>query len=156
MKRIISRTLSPSFAISVLALSVALGGGTVWAASRSAAPSTSLTCVIIKPSGFENGWHNIAHADGFRSARACKDSLGFVHLTGVLTAGTAFTTAFRLPKGYRPAFNKAFAVAAGIGGPALEDVDVFGTPSTAAGDVFLNGSATDAVALDGITYQVGG
>jgi hypothetical protein len=156
MKRIISRTLNPSFAVSVLALSVALSGGTVWAASRAATPRASLTCVVIKSSGFENGWHNIAHAAGFRSARACKDSLGFVHLDGVLTAGTAFTTAFRLPKGYRPAFNKAFSVAAGTGGPALENIDVFATPSAAAGDVFLNGSATDAVALDGITYPAGG
>lgn len=156
MKRILSWTLSPSFVVSVLALSVALGGGTVWAATRSAAPSASLTCVVIKSSGLLNGWHNYPHADGFRSARACKDSLGFVHLDGVLTGGTAFSYAFRLPKGYRPAFSKAFAVAAGLGGPVAEDVDVYGRPSTLAGYVYLNGSATDAVALDGVTFQAGG
>ena len=157
MKAIFSRTLSPSFAVSILALAVALGGGAAYATSRAAAaPSASLTCVIVKPSQFQNGWHNFPHADGFRSARACKDSLGFVHLDGVLTGGTAGTTAFRLPRAYRPAFNKAFAVAAGLGGPALEDVDVYGTPRSIAGDVFLNGSVTDAVALNGVVYKAGG
>jgi hypothetical protein len=156
MKRILGRALTPSFAISVLALSVALGGGTVWAATRSAIPSRSLTCVIIKPSGLLNGWHNYPHSGGFHSARACKDSLGFVHLDGVLTGGTTFSDAFRLPKGYRPAFSKAFAVAAGLSGPVTEDVDVFGAPSSQAGYVYLNGSATDAVALDGVTFQAGG
>ncbi len=156
MKRILGRALTPSFAVSVLALSVALGGGTVWAATRSAAPRASLTCVVIKPSGFLNGWHNYPSAAGFRFARACKDSLGFVYLDGVLTGGTPFSDAFRLPVGYRPAFSKAFAVAAGTSGPVVEDVDVFGKPSSEAGYVFLNGSATDAVALDGVTFQAGG
>ena len=156
MKRIFGKALSPSFAVSVLALSVALSGGTVWAASRAAAPSASLTCVIIRPSAFENGWHNLTHLAGFRSARACKDSLGFVHLDGVLTGGTANTNAFRLPRGFRPAFNKAFAVAAGSGGPALEDVDVFAIPSSFAGDVFMNGNVTNAVSLDGVVFQAGG
>jgi hypothetical protein len=156
MKRILGKALSPSFAVSVLALSVALGGGAVWAATRPAAPGASLTCVIIRPSAFQNGWHNIAHVDGFRSARACRDSLGFVHLDGVLTGGTASTTAFKLPTGFRPAFNKAFAVAAGTSGPALEDVDVFGRPSSIAGVVFMNGSATDAVSLNGVVFRAGG
>jgi hypothetical protein len=155
MKRIISRTLTPSFAVSVLALSVALSGGAVLAATRSTAPSASLTCVIISPSAFQNGWHNLPSVDGFRSARACKDSLGFVYLDGTLTGGTA-GVAFRLPVGYRPAFNKAFAVAAGTSGPTPEDVDVFGRPGAIAGDVLMDGSASDAVALNGIVFRAGG
>jgi hypothetical protein len=156
MKSIFTRTLSPSFAVSILALAVALGGGAAYATSRAtASPSASLTCVIIKPSQFQNGWHNLAHS-GFRSARACRDSLGFVHLDGALTGGAAGTNAFRLPTVYRPAFNKAFAVAAGLGGPALEDVDVFGRPSSIAGDVFMNGPVTNAVSLNGVVYKAGG
>jgi hypothetical protein len=157
MKSILTRTLSPSFAVSVLALAVALGGGAAYATSRAAAaPNASLTCVVIKPSQFQNGWHNIPSADGFRSARACKDSLGFVHLDGVLTGVTGGTNAFRLPKAYRPAFNKAFAVAAGLGGPALEDVDVFASPTGLAGEVFMNGTVTNAVSLNGVVYKAGG
>ena len=155
MKKIFSQTLSPSFAISILALAVALGGGAAYATSRAAAPNATLTCVVIRSTQFQNGWHNLANS-GFRSARACRDSLGFVHLDGALAGGTAGTTAFRLPRGFRPAFNKAFAVAAGLKGPALEDVDVFGRPSSISGDVFMNGSSTDAVALNGIVFRVGG
>jgi hypothetical protein len=156
MKSIFARTLSPSFAISILALAVALGGGAAYATSRAAAAPASVRCVTIKSSQFQHGWHNLPHADGFGSARACKDSLGFVHLNGALTGGSANSTAFRLPTGYRPAVDRAFAVAAGTGGPVAEDVDVYGTPRAISGDVFLFGPATDAVALDGITYRAGG
>jgi hypothetical protein len=156
MKRIISRTLSPSFAVSVLALSVALSGGAVWAASRPATPSASLTCVTIKPSNLLNDWHNLPHTDGFGSVRACKDSLGFVHLNGILTGGGAFSNAFRLPRGYRPGFNRGFAVAAGVGAPTTEDVYVYATPGSRAGIVLMDGSATDLVSLDGVTFRAGG
>ena len=155
MKKILGKILTPSFAVSVVALAVALGGGAGYAVANAAAPNSGLTCVIIKPSQFLNGWHNLAHS-GFRSARACKDSLGFVHLDGVLTGGAVGTNAFRLPKAYRPAFNKAFAVAAGLGGPALEDVDVFALPTTLAGFVFMNGPVNNAVALNGVVYKAGG
>ena len=156
MKRIINRKLTPSFAVSVLALSVALGGGAVWAASRPAAPSASLTCVTIKSSAFKNGWHNAAPTAGFHSLRACKDSLGFVHLDGAVAGGTAFTVAFRLPKGFRPAFAKAFAVAAGISNPVADDINVIARPSSAAGNVFMNGLPTDLRALRGVIFQAGG
>ena len=157
MKKMFSQTLTPSFAISVLALAIALGGGAAYATARgTAAPSSSLTCVTIKPSQFLNGWHNIASSDGFGPVRACRDSLGFVHLDGVMTGGSASSSVFRLPRAFRPAFNKEFAVAAGTSGPTLENVIVFGRPSVAAGLVEVNGSATDAVALDGIVFRAGG
>jgi hypothetical protein len=147
MKRIFGRTLTPSFAISVLALAVALGGGAAWAAGA-ASPRVTLQCVTV--THFKNGWANVAKPAGFHKVEFCKDSLGYVHLDGVLTAGTAFTTAFVLPRADRPKFNHAYAVAAGTSGPATEDIDVFTN-----GDVFVNGSATDAVALDGVTFHLG-
>src|SRR5215467_14532854 len=116
MKRIFGRTFTPSFAISVLALAVALGGGAAWAAG--AAPRVAVSCANVTT--FENGWKNLPKVDGFHKVEICKDSLGYVHLDGVLTAGTAFTAAFKLPRVDRPKFNHAYAVAAGIGGPALE------------------------------------
>ena len=167
MKQILGRALSPSLAISALALSLALGGGTVWAAgliSTSQIQNGAVTTpkladgavtapklaaeVCHNVTGFKNGWKNLPKIDGFHAAQFCTDALGFVHLEGVLTGGTASTVAFRLPKFARPRFNHAFAVAAGFGSPALEDVDVF-----ANGDVFLNGAVSTAVALDGVTFK---
>jgi hypothetical protein len=139
-----------SFAVSALALAVALGGGASWAATATAAPHSSLTCVVVKRSGFKNGWHNLGSP--FRPAQACKDSLGFVHLDGVLTGGTPNTTALVLPAGYRPRFDKVFAVTGTNGGvPVLEDI--FLLPG---GLVFARGSAKDAVGLDGVVFSAGG
>jgi len=147
MKRIFGRTLSPSFAISVLALAVALGGGAAWAAGAAPARVT-VSCVNVTT--FENGWKNVPKVDGFHKVEICKDSLGYVHLDGVLTAGTAFSAAFKLPLADRPKHNHAYAVAAGVEGPALENVDVFSN-----GDVFMNGASTDAVSLDSVTFHLG-
>jgi len=146
MKRIFGRTFTPSFAISVLALAVALGGGAAWAAGAS--PRVTVSCVNVTT--FENGWKNYPKVGGFHKAEICKDSLGYIHLDGVITSGTAFTAAFTLPTTDRPRKNHAWAVAAGVEGPALEDVDVFSN-----GDVFINGSTTTAVSLDGVTFHLG-
>lgn len=139
-----------SLAVSALALAVALGGGASWAATRTTAPDSGLTCVVVKPSGFKNRWHNLGSP--FRPAQACKDSQGFVHLDGVLTGGTPNTTALVLPAGYRPKFDKVFAVAGTNGGvPVLEDI--FLLPG---GLVFARGPAKDAVGLDGAIFSAGG
>lgn len=149
MKAILGRALSPSLAVSALALSVALGGG-AWAAAAShtgATPASArpVTCSLVR--GLHNGWKNFGNH--FHAAEVCKDSLGFVHLAGVLTGGTADSTAFVLPRADRPRVDHAFSVAAGSGAPATENVDVFSN-----GDVFLFGSA-DPVAIDGVTFRAG-
>ncbi len=167
MKRILKRFLSPSLAISAVALSLALGsGGAVMAsglirssqinngavttpklANGAVTPSKLApeVCRKVIASRFRNGWHNFGH--GFAVARFCKDAFGVVHLEGVITGGTADTTAFRLPTADRPRAAHAWAVAAGGSPPSLEDVNVFST-----GDVFLNGTA-DPVALDGVSFR---
>ena len=151
MKKIFSQTLSPSFAISILALAVALGGGAAYATSR-AIPQATITCVKI--THFQHGWKNApTNIFGpFPKVQACRDSLGYVHLEGLLTGGSpSQSTAFVLPRGFRPRFNHAYAVAAGTGAPsAAEDVDLFSN-----GAVFVNGTL-DPVALDGITFHRGG
>ena len=169
MKRILGRALSPSLAISALALSLALGGGSALAVAGLIGTAQIKNGAVTTPklangavtsakvaapkcgnvTVFTNGWKNIASGDGFHRARFCKDVLGIVHLDGVLTGGTAFTAAFTLPRAFRPAFNHAFAVAAGISGPTLENVDVFTN-----GVVFMNGTATDAVSLDGVSFPL--
>jgi hypothetical protein len=47
---------------------------------------------------FENSWVNYG---GWGDARYMKDSMGFVHLSGLVKAGTVGTTMFTLPSGYR-------------------------------------------------------
>jgi hypothetical protein len=49
---------------------------------------------------FQNGWVN--YGNGYSHAGFFKDALGIVHLKGTLFGGNG-TTAFTLPKGYRPA-----------------------------------------------------
>ena len=148
----VRRQSHASFAVSILALAVALGGGASWAATRQAA-QPSLTCFVVKQSAFRNGWHNLGSP--FRPARVCKDSLGFVHLDGVLTGGTANATLFVLPKPYRPKFDKLFAVTGTNNGvPVLEDIFLL-----QGGLVFARGAATGGtggVGLNGVTFNAGG
>ena len=147
MKRILGTTLTPSFSISVLALTVALGGGAAWAGKLVASPAVTVRCFSIRT--FQNGWKNVPDS-GFHKVEVCKDSLGYVHLDGVLTGGRAPAVAFRLPRSDRPRFNHAFAVAAGIGTPAPIDLDVGSN-----GDVFVNAAVNDEVSLDGVTFHLG-
>jgi hypothetical protein len=97
---------------------------------------------------FKNGWSNYPSGNVFPPARFYKDQLGVVHLEGIISGGTAGTTAFTLPSGYRPPSAHAWAVAAGVGSASPEDVDVF-----ANGDVTTVGSVNSAVALDGISFR---
>ncbi len=96
---------------------------------------------------FQNGWTNFG--GGFAPAGFYVDPIGIAHLKGVIAGGTADTLAFILPSGYRPPASLAFAVAAGTPGPTLENVDVLSD-----GEVLTNGTATTAVALDGISFRV--
>ena len=145
----VRRHVNASFAVSVLALAVALGSGAGWAATRQAAPHPSLTCVVVKKSAFRNGWHNLGFP--FPRARLCKDSLGLVHLEGVIGGRSGNTPIFVLPSAYRPKFVHLFAVTGTNGGvPVLENVFVLFT-----GVVVARGNARSAVSLDGVTYPIG-
>ena len=93
---------------------------------------------------FQNGWHNFGF--GFTTMAFAKDSAGFVHLKGTISAG-AFSPAvvFRLPEGYRPAQNLVLGVA----------IQRDATVSTA-GDVvmFQSGAETNA-GFDGLVFKAG-
>lgn len=54
-----------------------------------------------------NGWNN---ADGYAATSYWRDSCGVVHITGVISGGTATanTELFALPTGYRPASTEVF------------------------------------------------
>ena len=63
---------------------------------------------------FQNGWIN--YGSGFDSAAYMKDRNGFVHLKGMVKSGTANTTFFTLPAGYRSSATLYYpAVNAGTG-----------------------------------------
>src|SRR6266545_1689135 len=89
---------------------------------------------------FVNSWHNFG--GGFSTAAFAKDSLGFVHLKGTITGGTA-NTAFTLPAGYRPA-QSLFIPMANV---------TFGYIRST-GTVEPNDFTVD-VGLDGITFKAG-
>ena len=60
---------------------------------------------------FENGWVNYATVDTvWDVAGYMKDSLGFVHMKGLIRAGTVGARIFTLPAGYRPSKYLLFAV----------------------------------------------
>ena len=92
----------------------------------------------------QNGWTNFGA--GYSTMAFAKDSAGFVHLKGTITAGAFFpAVVFTLPAGYRPAQNLVLGV--GIQRDA--------TVSTI-GDVvmFQSGAETNA-GFDGLSYKAG-
>jgi hypothetical protein len=153
MKQIFQRTLSPSFVVAVIALAMAVGGATALGQSvASQGAGVALGAGLAGPgtyhnvTTYENGWASYPKADGFGLARYYKDTVGIVHLEGVIYGGGGNNYAFRLPKGYRPLVTHAFVVAATTGN-SFVDVDVY--PS---GKVLINGLG-DPASLDGISFR---
>jgi hypothetical protein len=117
--------------------------------SLAAPESTRLVGASGQPT-FQNGWINFG--GGFAAAGFYKDPLSRVHLQGVITSGTAGSTAFTLPSGYIPTENHAFAVTAGTGTPNTVSVNVFSN-----GQVFIFNSGVSnnfPVALDTVSFRV--
>jgi hypothetical protein len=88
-------------------------------------------------------WTN--YGSGYNPAGYRKDASGFVHLRGLVTGGSAVSTIFTLPVGYRPAYRNLFMV---------QSVSAVGRV-----DVATNGVVEDQisagsgwVSLDGITF----
>jgi hypothetical protein len=80
-----------------------------------------------------------------------KDSLGNVHLRGLLRSGTIGQAMFTLPAGYRPEFRMVFpAVSATTGSAALTltRADV-----ATDGQVIAVAGGTEYFSLDGITFR---
>lgn len=93
---------------------------------------------------FQNGWIN--YDVNYNSAGYFKDSLGVIHLRGLVKHGNG--TIFTLPEGYRPARRELFGVAT--------NPNVFGRI-----DVLLDGQVSMVtgnngwISLDGITFKAG-
>jgi hypothetical protein len=92
---------------------------------------------------FKNGWTNFGSV--YSTLGFAKDSAGYVHLKGTISAGTFGVAVFTLPAGYRPATYLAMPV--GI----QRDLVVTSTGDV---EVFQSGAETNA-GLDGLVFMAG-
>jgi hypothetical protein len=93
-----------------------------------------------------NSWVNYSAA--YSAAGYFKDTLGIVHIRGLVKSGTSGTAVmFTLPVGYRPEYQSIF--------PASMNPDVFSEIQiTTGGNVFANPTgSTTWTCLDGITFR---
>ena len=93
---------------------------------------------------FQSGWTNFGGA--FSRMGFARDSAGFVHLKGTLSAGTFGGVIFTLPQGYRPAEDLFLPVAAERNAYIYTDGSV---------EVAQSGTNTTA-GFDGLEFQAGG
>ena len=93
---------------------------------------------------FMNGWVNFDNV--YNPAGYFKDSLGIVHLRGLVKNGTNNTTIFTLPVGYRPSNRELQAVQ--TNNNIIGRVDIF-----ADGQVTVVSGSNGWVSLDGITFR---
>lgn len=89
-----------------------------------------------------NSW--VDYAGGFQTAGYYKDEFGFVHLTGIVKSGTAGSTIFTLPVGFRPAAGLQFPVAANGYGSCRVSAD---------GSVIAFAGSTVWYSLDGVCFR---
>lgn len=98
-----------------------------------------------KPS-FGTGWQDYTGGAGYQTSAYKKDSLGRVHLRGLVErASGALTVIMTLPVGYRPASGKIFATT-GSGGVARVNV-------TAGGVVEYSSGGVTFLSLEGISFD---
>ena len=96
---------------------------------------------------FMNSWTN--YDTTYNPAGYFKDSLGIVHLRGLVKNGTNNTTIFTLPVGYRPSNQELQAVQTNLN--TIGRVDIL-----ADGQVTVVSGSNGWVSLDGITFRAGG
>ena len=96
---------------------------------------------------FMNSWTN--YDTTYNPAGYFKDSLGIVHLRGLVKNGTNNTTIFTLPVGYRPSNRELQAVQTNLN--IIGRVDIL-----ADGQVTVVSGSNGWVSLDGITFRAGG
>lgn len=97
---------------------------------------------------YQNNWANLG--TGYQNGGFFKDSLGFVHLRGLLnkTSGTptAGEVMFNLPSGYRPAAHMVF--------PCVTNTGVTTVEVRTTGDVLWKSGGFGNVFLDGISFDL--
>ncbi|MCP4712344.1 MAG: hypothetical protein GY869_27295 [Planctomycetes bacterium] len=93
---------------------------------------------------FLNGW--IDYGGGYNAAGYFKDSVGVVHLRGLVKSGSVGQVIFTLPVGYRPAGRAIH--------PVMTYLNVMGRVDiTASGEVILIYGSNAWVSLENITFR---
>ena len=97
---------------------------------------------------YENSW--VSHTVGsYPIAGFYKDSLGVVHLQGLVKNGSPLASnIFTLPVGYRPLYSLHISVASNS---AYGQIRIYVT-----GDVRVQQGSTNWLSLDGITFRADG
>lgn len=90
-----------------------------------------------------NGWANFG--SGFYTAGYYKDSLGIVHLRGLVKSGSLNTAIYNLPAGYRP--SATFYTCSNANG-AFAELQI-----TATGDIKQGVGSTAAFSMDNISFK---
>jgi hypothetical protein len=121
------------------------------AASLTVSGRSTLAQEAWKDATYHSGWRH--HAPGWNPAGFMIDSMGFVHLRG-LVAGTVagvvidrdpYSVIFTLPAGYRPPFREVYCV---------QSADILGRLDiTPEGQVYVIRGNTHWLSLDGITFR---
>ena len=96
---------------------------------------------------FQNGWNNLGNT--FANVAFYKDNQGIIHLEGSASGGVSDQPIFTLPEGYRPTTG-TLGFAAGLGNGWNFIWVYISTDGTVRSG--SNGSLTNQVALDGITF----
>ncbi|MCP4710447.1 MAG: hypothetical protein GY869_17630 [Planctomycetes bacterium] len=84
---------------------IGIGTGTPSAKLQVAGGETILEQQSWQTPAFQNSWIN--YGSGYNPAQYFKDSMGIVHLRGLVKNVTLGQTVFTLPAGYRPASRNA-------------------------------------------------
>lgn len=101
-------------------------------------PETPIAPTLI------NSWLNLGA--GHTEAGYWKDTVGIVHIRGVISEGATGNTAFILPVGYRPAKIIGFAATSGVHGDAYVWINPLG-------EVVIQIGSTIGVFLDNIAFR---
>lgn len=120
-----------------------------------AAVQSIAQAVKVSSLGVQEGWHAVTFQNSwvnyggtFGPASYMKDTMGFVHLRGVIKNGSVGGfPVFNLPVGYRPAYDTSFAVHSNS---AFGVVQVLGQISP--GDVRVLIGNNAFVYLDGVSF----
>lgn len=149
-----------SFAVSLLALLLALGGAGYTLAVASASPTTVEQggATVSHAPNASHRWHNLTLTSGWRYGGArsfhaayYKDSQGIVHLRGSAADGTKGPV-FTLPPGYRPSHSIRLPILA-VGGSAGA-MTIVPTGQAYLYDANGNRNVVNYSSFDGISFPV--
>ena len=100
----------------------------------------------------QNGW--APYGNNFNLPAYFKDSLGIVHLRGMVRGGTLRNSIFTLPVGYRPINRELFLVASAMPSATSTNGSGFGRVDVANdGQVIAWEGTNEWLSLDGITFR---